>query len=799
MLMNRLDITPTPRILRTLGEIPFQTWQCFAEFIDNAIDAFLSDNSTEERERRITVNWSNDSVGAAERTIEIIDNAGGMSIDSLQDAVRAGYTSNDPFDKLGLFGVGFNISTARLGEETTIMSTRRGDADWVGIRINFQKLIESKTFEAPIIRKPKSDPEESGTKITIADIKSGILNELATKESEIRRTLESVYTPLLNDQNITVSVKGKQLRPRNHCVWSESRYVRYGDQNVPARIAIDRVLGATLFDIDKGRYLTRDEAEEYYAAQQAGEPFPDNIVERQKRLTGWLGIQRYADPNDFGIDFIRNGRKILISDKTFFQYENPFTLQKILQYPVELGTTVGGRIIGELNVDYLIPTYQKNDFDRTDESWRQTVEAICGSGPFLPKQRKSLGFTEANNSPLCLLVNAYRRMDKGTKNLAAPNDIAKQYAAEFRNGSRDYIDDTKWWKAAQEEDQKNSTGGQRTTAVNTGDTPSDDIDTYLGGGATSSGIDTSTSAGPETSSGNGGTSDAGTSAPTPDVVENHETSTLDDLLQRSSVVQQLTGKQYRFGRGYPLNVRAYELNQGEIKYQGERRPCFFQSSGIDCDFVYDPSHPLLSQYPITAKTLLLQYLAEKLKARDSLTDVVAVFSDLVVTTMEDARIDRQALQDRASSAFEFLREKLAIALKDHAVDVVKCIHESSGEVEETVANIIQSNPSLLTPFQNGEASGYDAIEYVPPKTLYRLVDRFPELVFDGKALSTPYLAINLRDENATRRAREDAKDRALSFIKDTLRVISGYSQKVQKNELTRASLSVDFLVKELES
>ena len=29
--------------------------------------------------------------------------------------------------------------------------------------------------------------------------------------------------------------------------------------------------------------------------------------------------------------------------------------------------------------------------------------------------------------------------------------------------------------------------------------------------------------------------------------------------------------------------------------------------------------------------------------------------------------------------------------------VLKCIHESSGEVEETVANIIQSNPSLAIP------------------------------------------------------------------------------------------------------
>lgn len=90
------------------------------------------------------------------------------------------------------------------------------------------------------------------------------------------------------------------------------------------------------------------------------------------------------------------------------------------------------------------------------------------------------------------------------------------------------------------------------------------------------------------------------------------------------------------------------------------------------------------------------------------------------------------------------------------------------------------------------------IEFVPPKTLYRLVERFPEEVFDGKAFSTPYLAINLTDENATQRAREASKDRILSFIKDALRIVSGYGQRVQKDELTRASLSVDFLVREIE-
>lgn len=804
--INTLDITPTPRILRTLGEIPFATWQCVAELVDNSIDAFLSDKTVapEEFERKIIVSWASDSVAAGDRVIEISDNAGGMSVEQLQNAVRAGYSSNDPVGNLGLFGVGFNISTARLGDVTTIMSTRSGDADWVGIKIDFQKLIDAKRFDAPIIRRQKSDPDEHGTKITISSLKQGILAELPNKENDIRQRLEAVYAPLLNNQDIpiTITVKGKPLRPRNHCVWSESRYVRYNDQNISARITIDRDLGDALFDLSRNCYLTADEAEEYYVEQQEGRALPAHIIERRKRLTGWLGIQRYADPNDFGLDFIRNGRKILISDKTLFQYENPLTGQKELQYPLELGTTVGGRIVGELHVDYLLPTYQKNDFDRSDVSWAQTVEAICGVGPFLPKSRKALGFTpEQATSPLGLLVNAYRRVDKGTKCLFAPNDVAKRYAAEFRNGKRDYLDDILWWKAAQEEDQKQSTGGSRaTTAVNTGDTPSDDIGAYISGAVTQ----THSAGGALAGSGSGARvmEEGGqpvTHAPVaPLAPPVPETSKIDELIQRSTSVSQLSGRNYRFGNTGSLNVRVYELNRGSIYYRGEKRPCFFQSDGIDCDFVYDPSHPLLAQYPITAKMLLLQYLSEKLKARDSLTDLVAVYAELVETTMSEAKIDRQSLQDRASSAFELLREKLAMVLKGKAQDVVNCVHESTGEVEETITNLIQSSStSLLAAFQANVAAGYDAIEFVPPKTLYRLIERFPEDVFDGKVMQTPYTTISLHDALATQRARDESKERALSFVKDALRVISGYSQRVQKNELARASLSVDFLLKEL--
>ncbi len=36
--------------------------------------------------------------------------------------------------------------------------------------------------------------------------------------------------------------------------------------------------------------------------------------------------------------------------------------------------------------------------------------------------------------------------------------------------------------------------------------------------------------------------------------------------------------------------------------------------GIEVDFFFDPTHPILSEYPLSPKQLLLQGLAEKLRS-----------------------------------------------------------------------------------------------------------------------------------------------------------------------------------------
>lgn len=796
-IITNVDITPTPRILRVLGEIPFQPWQCIAELIDNSIDAFLDADSKniELEKREITVAWARDSVPSLQRTLEIHDTACGMTLAQMQNAVRAGYSSNDPVNNLGLFGMGFNIATARLGEVTEIYTTRSGDNEWVGIRIDFDVLNRTGNFRAPVLRREKTNPNEHGTIITVSKLKSGIRETLSNKENEIRKILQQVYSPLLNSSNISIYVRNKKLVAQKPCVWDKSRYVMYDNRPVQAVIDIDHSFGSSFFDVDKNRYLSEEEADAISELCSEGSPIPDGIVSREKRVHGWIGIQRYANPSDFGIDLVRNGRKILMSDKTFFSYDNPWTNTRDLQYPVELGSTVGGRIIGELHVDFLLPTYQKNDFDRTDRSWQQLVDFVCGAGPYLPKQRKAAGFTDPIEAPIPLLANAYRRPDPGTKHLFVPSSTARQFLAEFRNGNPDYQSDELWFRAAQEEDQRKRSGGQ-TTVVNTGSDTTDDIDEYLPGATGQptepNGNDSTSSTVPTSNVTLGGRE---TSTPT-NVTAPLANSSKDELIMRSHPVVTLSGS-YSFGTVPPFNVTAYELTSGEIKVEGNSKPCFFENIGIDCVYIYNPRHPALSQYPMTPKGLLLQYLAERIKARDAMhyNDIVDVYYNLTQSMMSEARINKTTLQEKADSFFKDLRDKLADALSGYKTEVLSCIFESSGEVEETITSLFPDG-ELIAAFQSQSTEGYAVIEHVPYKTLVRLVDRFPDQVFDGKVLSSPYETIFLPDAVATERMRNEAKDRMVSFLKDALRMVSA-TNNMNKNELARAAISIEFLMEAL--
>lgn len=221
-----IQIPPHPRILRALAEIDFDRWQCIAELVDNGFDEFLEMERADQlgdQSPRVHVALPK----SADEQVVVSDNGRGMVLDRIKDAARAGYSGNDPLSKLGLFGMGFNVATARLGGVTTFLSTRDGDAEWVGVRIDVREMADD--FSVPVVRLPKDDPTEHGTRIEISD-----LTQLAlpftdpTKRTRLRAQLGAIYSHLLDERGYELVVDQTPVTPYRHCAWSAERSVSRG-------------------------------------------------------------------------------------------------------------------------------------------------------------------------------------------------------------------------------------------------------------------------------------------------------------------------------------------------------------------------------------------------------------------------------------------------------------------------------------------------------------------------------------------------------------------------------------------
>lgn len=769
-----LDITPTPRVLRILGDIPFATWNCLAELMDNSFDAFSAAQAagTPVENPCVNVSWSKPSCPAKERMLVFEDNGIGMPLEVLQNAAKAGFSSNDPIHNLGLFGMGFNIATARLGDETTFLSATKDSKEWVGIRISFDELAKSGTFSAPVVREQKLSPDESGTRIVVRQLREGIWGELSnsSKEASIRRRLGIIYSTILTDTQISVFVQGKPLVPQRYCVWGEDRFVVHKHKNVPAVIELDEDLGDCYFDTVKNRYLDGQEYEELSHEQKK------LIKIRNRRIRGWLGVQRFSSPTDFGIDFIRNGRKILIADKTIFQFENPETGTLISEYPIELGTTIGGRIVGEIHVDYLIPTYQKNDFDRTDIAWELTREAIRGAGPLLPKSRQALGYGSENESPLGRLVNAYRQITPSTKCLCLNHSLARQYYERFLKGDPKYLSDAEWYKACQAEDKAKFEDNQTSSISNSTDNVSSDIDDFA----------PSTDASTLTVEEGKGTGLVQPNTQAQPKASNNTVLTgsafFNDLKSRSEKVVLMSGK-YAWGKTPPIEVTVWQVKKGEIKTLKGRQPTYFTNESINADFFFDPTHPDIADYPIATKHYLLVALMGFFQIRDH-EELSTIFFGLVENCLQDERLNQDALRERGYAITNSIKEKLPELLQSEFPKVKNIIKEVSHEEEKLVQNLLKDNFSLVQEYNDTGTNAYQVLAYLPDETVARLIERMPEAFMDGKVFKAQYQSLKIGDEDATNRLRALTVSMILSYFKDVVFLVGG-ARTAQKQELMR--------------
>ncbi len=452
-----VDITPSPRVLRMLGQIDFAPWQCLAELIDNSIDAFIDATSQNQliADPKISIILPTAAeISSGMGFIEVRDNGLGMKIEQLSDSVKAGYSGNDPVEKMGLFGMGFNISTARLGKRTEVWTTTKDSGEWTGVIIDFDELEKTKTFSAPVHTQEKTQVElengSHGTRVKITKLDKDRIGPLirGRGKSNTKRRLSKIYGRIMRNLRIGISYDGDVITPWRHLVWDRSRSVpnsTFGD--VPAVIEINELLPPRRFCTTCWVWLSV--ADEKCPAC-TGSGIQDHIIERPRSLKGWIGIQRDFDKDHYGFDLIRNGRVIEELDKSMFTFVDSAG-DPLFEYPRD--GHYGGRIVGELEINFVKVTHQKDAFDKLDPAWRQVISLVRGDSPIQPDLGRRMQL-ESNRSPLARLFSAFRTTKPGLENLVPRSTttgkgintgIVQEYRSRFYNGEAEYQSDEKWY------------------------------------------------------------------------------------------------------------------------------------------------------------------------------------------------------------------------------------------------------------------------------------------------------------------------------------------------------------------
>ncbi|GAA2006186.1 ATP-binding protein [Catenulispora subtropica] len=774
-----MKITPSSRILRMLGEIQFDEWQCVAELVDNAFDDF-ADIAREKTPwaggYKVSVSLPSPKHDLSGSEVVITDTGRGMSYERLENAVRAGWSSNDRFDKLGLFGMGFNVSTARLGRLTRVLTTRAGDTEWFGVEIDLDRIGDD--FEADDITEPKDDPSEHGTKIVIGRLHRARAEWLQRNPQALRNALASVYSWILANQPFELWVQGQRVMPRQACRWGDDRFVVHGSRTSPERfpayIPIDETFEPADACLDCGNWQVPGKG-------RCDQCESTELRNRKRRIHGWLGIQRHLDRNEFGIDFIRNGRKILRFDKSLFDWKNPDDPLglTVTEYPVEL-VHQGGRIIGEIHLDYVPVNYQKNAFETSDRGWKAAVDFLRGVGPLQPEKAKLAGYPD-NTSYLGRLFKGYRRNDAGRKYLI-PGDgklpiheETRRWAQKFWAGDPEYRTDQKWWDAIESHETRlaeSKAGGVRPTT--TGHPDESALLDALG-------------LAPTGQSSPGAATETEPTEPTTDSAPVETQQERQTRLIAASIPMPELSRDFGTPRLGTLTLDARSVDDALVDANNQPTPVWLiQGPGNTAIALVNARHKVFTKMGVDPAELLLVEVASvlKVKAETSL-GLAEIVAQLRTACLPDTALDKAVIGAQAREILSEIRRLMIVAIED---DPTRAFQFLTADERTSIENEMIADGQVSSASHLGTDGGF--LRYAPPLFLVKLLESWPEAFLDGKVFIGSFSSLSSPS------ARRLSVAKVVGYMNDIATLLT-FQSEPSPDQLRRTRLSTRLLAGEI--
>jgi len=695
--------------------------------------------------------------------IRVRDNGPGMSKEELERNLRAGYSGKDPLNEMGLFGMGFNIASARLGNQTRVKTTRTGDEQWAVATIDFRDLERRNSFEVGVEFEEKDDSNNHGTEIVI-----GQLNEIARtlrRKQNMPEDLGDWYTPVLERENVKITLDGDELETRPACIWDKERSVEIGGEEFKAKVDINKKVGEGFYCKEcwtwwEKEFLTDDGEPGSCPSCEGG----GNIVHRDQRIWGWLGIQRFFDRGHYGIDLVRNGRIIEKHDKDLFYWEgDDGTREK--EYPIDT-THWGGRIVGELHIDFVPVTHTKDGYKKSNDRWEKVREAIRGEPPLRPQKARDLGYEpDPNRSPLAKLYKGYRTGNKVGKKRLVPGQIdksgepkgdnsrPKEWAKKFWNGEKEYQDDTKWWELVVKAEEALRGSEVDTNQSNNNTNNTDETGESDAGGDTDSdsdGFDLDPNSG----------SDSGTEQGN----DNNETNSNED----SDSGTEQTLREQEENEGLSGTYGLDEIDEPDIQFNVYRLTAGSLNNGpVEVErrswdkrkIVYDSDHEFFSEFghdPID--TVLLEAASTFRSRMDDPGNwrQTRLFADLQSKYRDDERISPEGLAARANERLRQIKQTVAAEKYDlNGYEIDESVEEDARQSvwemesggEDAVEEILTSSAFL---------------EHVSHQELKQYFEANPGQFFDDTVWGRPY------EELGSEQIRERVVTKFSSYLDDVV-------------------------------
>jgi hypothetical protein len=430
------------------------------------------------------------------------------------------------------------------------------------------------------------------------------------------------------------------------------------------------------------------------------------------------------------------------------------------EYPIDT-THWGGRIVGQINIDFAKVFYQKDTFEKNRKEWKEVIDYLRGSSPLRPRIAERHGLAE-NTSPLNKLYRAFRSGNASGRRMLVPgqlgsptrgdNSDATAWAERFWAGEEDFKSDEKWWERIilAEEARRSDSDTEEDDPPEDGG-PEDPFDGPEDGGET-------------------GDEPPHTVYLIPDV-ELSQTYEFPDPRNAPRAIE------------VEVYIDTRDLRQRDL---ASKPPLEIDTTGAPHRYRmnYHRNHPAFTEFAEGPADYVLMEVASWFSTRQGGGEwtVGNVYQGLKNQYQRSRRLDLRSLGDNAGVLLGELKEhlgecELSIDRSSASDDILR---ELTADVMGTSGNIERVDVYL----ENGAW-----IERVSDEHMIPLIKENPELIMDGEFFTISYQDIGIAD------IQNDTIERVVSCLRDAM-LIKNYSTRQSapdKSLLLRADAALSYL------